>query len=228
MPTQIETRARVQAILYSGLRGPIVNSADLAFLAALFNQHPAADSKLGCGIERIEIRLNRFNSPGFWIVRRDGSETDISYRVCISGARSHRSLVLSALRHAVVDQVMDFKASAMHAGARCALTGQPLDEKCHVDHTPPFIELAQEFAALHGGFDAVHIEPSADGMIGRGLADVVLRDQWCEFHRKRATLSLVTPEANIQKGAKQLSAHDAAALAIRLSKQFEFISGRWP
>jgi len=226
--TQEQQRERASKILHSGLVGRITNTEDIAFLVELLARHPAADSKIGCGVDHLEIRQTRYKTPGFWLVRCDGSETDFSYRVCISGAQSHRTLVLAALRCGVADQILDFKTATLSAGARCPLSGEPLDEKCHVDHTPPFTELAAEFVAANGGFEAIAIAPSEDGMIGRKLVDDNIRQRWAQFHRERATLCLLTPGANIQKSARALPLREAAKLAIHLGLQFEYISGRWP
>jgi Protein of unknown function (DUF3223) len=141
----------------------------------------------------------------FWCVRTDGSETDFSYRRCVSGVEpSHRAQVLATMRSAITDQILDYKHNALTPDARCSLTGVPLDEATvHVDHDPPFIEIARAFLDSAGGVEAVKLSPPKDGILGRTFLDPVMAQRWGDFHRTRATLFLTTAEANMSRGAKK-------------------------
>ena len=55
---------------------------DLLALVERFDQATGDDSKIGAGISHFERRVNRgpgYATPGFWLVRTDGTETDFSY-----------------------------------------------------------------------------------------------------------------------------------------------------
>ena len=196
--TELCTRA--QSILWSGRITP----EDESFLHELIDRHPDAARKIGAGIDHFEIRKNpKFPGKVFWLVRVDGTETDFSYRRCVNGAEPlHRLQVLSALRAVISDQVIDFKRRALTPDARCSLTGAPLNEEnVHVDHDPPFIEIARAFFE-EVGVETIKLAPSGDGQIGRTLLDPDIARRWADFHRARATLFLTTAKANISKGAK--------------------------
>jgi len=202
MTVREERLARCRAILYGSAFGQPLAGADHDFLAALLALHPDAPRKCGAGVEHFEVRANpRF--PGqrtFWLVRRDGSETDWSFMRCLDGTAPVRGLVQQALRAEVVDQVVEFKQRGLAAGERCALTGVPLDDSCHVDHDAPrFEELADAFVARHGGYERMAITASEDGLIGRRLTDAVLTSEWRVFHAARARLRLVTAHANLTR-----------------------------
>jgi hypothetical protein len=196
--TRKELRQYVSAILHSGIVGQVDKKHE-AFFRLLLQRHPAVTEKIGCGVDHFEIRPNQFRSPAFWIVRVDGTETDFSFNVCINGkGHSRRAVVHNAFRSAVVDQISEFKLSILRAGgARCALTGEPLDGSCHADHVIPFKALADTFIASVGGLDAIPIVPSADGVMVHHVADGEVKERWRAFHKERAVL--VTVEANLRR-----------------------------
>jgi hypothetical protein len=197
-----ELCARASAILWSGKITP----ENDAFLHELIKRHPDATKKIGVGIDHFEIRENAFYKQNvFWLIRADGSETDFSYRRCVSGIEaSHRAQVLATMRTAISDQIIDYKRPALTPDARCSLTGAPLDEATvHVDHDPPFVEIARAFLDDVGGAEAIELTPSGDGSIGRSFLDPLMTRRWSDFHRARATLFLTTAEANMSKGTKK-------------------------
>jgi hypothetical protein len=199
-----ELCARAQSILWSGKIAP----EDESFLHELIDRHPDAARKIGAGIDHFEIRKNpKFPGKVFWLVRVDGTETDFSYRRCVNGAEPmHRLQVLSALRAIISDRVIDFKRHTLTPDARCSLMGASLNEEnVHVDHDPPFIEIARAFFEEVGGVETIKLAPSGDGQIGRTLLDPEIARRWSDFHRARATLFLTTAKANMSKGARKKS-----------------------
>jgi Protein of unknown function (DUF3223) len=195
---KVDLCARARKILWSGAIAP----EDEAFLHDLIARHPNSTAKIGVGINRFEIRKSEsFGQNQFWLIREDGTATDFSYRRCVSGKDpSHRATVLAAMRRLIVDQVLDFKSRALTPDARCSLTGAPLhNANVHVDHDPPFIEIARAFFEEVGGVDAIQLAPEANGEIGRLFLDQDMARRWSDFHRARATLFLTTAEANLRK-----------------------------
>jgi hypothetical protein len=191
-----------QRILYAHPAGTAIAGDDLPFLVDLIGRHPHAVAKIGAGIDRIEVRVNPVFSHqrGFWIVRVDGTVTDFSFLKCLA-PEDHRRDVLHALRLAVVDQILAFKARAFAAGdvLRCPVTGDRVTEStCHVDHAPPtFEELAALFAASEGGWQAIALAGDRDRMIGARLADDTQAGRWRAYHQERARLRIVTRLANL-------------------------------
>jgi hypothetical protein len=200
--TKKEMCDRAGAILRSGK----VKPEDDAFLRELVKRHPQAATKIGVGIDHFDIRRGgRFNQNVLWLVRRDGTETDISYRKCVNGDASHRAKVLAAMRAEIADQIIGFRDRALTTDARCALSGVPLTtENLHVDHDPPFIEIAESFfGRISGGVEAIRLTSEMDGALGRTLADRAMALDWRRFHQAGATLFLTSATANMRKGARK-------------------------
>lgn len=180
--------------------GPVAET-HYGFLLALLNRHPDATQKIGCGVASFDVRVNRpFPTQGFWIRRRDGSETDFSYLECLSPSNARRK-VHSALRRLVVDQVLDAKRAAFAAGeVRCPVTDDVLGEDCHIDHEPPwtFEAIADAFIADNGGSaDAIALEPTADGSLEDRLVDRELAERFRDYHAKVAVLRPLSRRANL-------------------------------
>lgn len=101
------------------------------------------------------------------------------------------------MRRAVADQVITFKRAAVAQGPLvCAVTGESLTwDGAHVDHAPPvFLTLADQWAALVGGYPAILLSPAKDGEIGRTLLDP---EPWQAFHQEHAHLRMVSRLTNL-------------------------------
>lgn len=176
-------------------------------ISSLFELHPDAETKIGPGIGHIEIRINKeFSkiSRGFWIVRADGTETDISYKKCLEGESAYRNQFIRACRVTIKPHIEHFRREFFRVALAptCCLTGEPLSrETCHVDHAPPytFERIVDAFAALNG------LDPNAPGLCVSGidgwllpsLADDILRDKFVQFHNTFAQLRVISAPANM-------------------------------
>lgn len=175
--------------------------ADELFLLDLLELHPQRNEKLGCGIAHFEVRVNpKFvRQRSFYLVRIDRSETDFSFMKCLRPP-SHRQLVMGAMRHEVSTQVYEFAEETYHSTAPvlCAVTGRAVArEKAHVDHSSPtFLELAEQFVVEQGGWGEMVIA-RADGSIGVQLGRDDQASAWRDYHRRNATLRIVSIEANL-------------------------------
>ena len=200
-PTQKQAKARCRDLVASvGVGEAITDPADLAFLRDLIARHPDAAGKVGAGIRAITVRVNTpFRTLGFWIERVDGTRTDISWLECLSPS-NNRQKVLTALRHAIVDQRSKVKAAAFAAGpVFCPYTGERLTpDNAHADHAPPwtFERIADEFAKSEGGWAQIQ-HASHDGALGSELVDNQQRLRWRRFHASRADLRVVSEIANL-------------------------------
>jgi len=198
-PTKARVIERCRKILYRCHVGSAVTSIpDCEFLASLIERHPDAEDKIGCGILCFEVRRNRGGTRGFWIVRRDGSETDFSFGTCVS-APSHEQNVRDAFRTAIKPQIAEARQRGFANGfvIPCPITSQSITRKtCQVDHADPtFLELVDQFAASEGGYSAISIV-SRDGDIG-GLLDPAVEGRWQRFHAQCAKLRVVSKRANL-------------------------------
>lgn len=195
----------IKGVLKDSPVGPITGET-LAVVTELFSFHPEADTKIGAGITKIEIRINQNYSNtarGFWIVRTDGTETDISYKKCLEGERAYRNQFLHACRFAIKEHVNAFKAEFFRVAVRptCALTGDSITpENSHVDHIPPytFSRIVEAFVVLNGlNIDAPGLCLSGfDGLLIPTFTDPLLRDKFVQFHNNLASLRVISAAAN--------------------------------
>ena len=63
--------------------GDVVDTADAEFLIIALKRHPEAESKIGIGPKRFEVRSADYGTQCFWIIRVDGSEERFSYKSCV-------------------------------------------------------------------------------------------------------------------------------------------------
>jgi hypothetical protein len=187
----------VQGILRRYPPGTKVIGEDEMFLRAFFVRHQRYEHKHGVGMHHIEVRKNRYD-VGFWIIRVDGSETDISYLSCLAPP-THTQKVKAAMRLAVYSQKKAYRERHLVPGALCSVTGEPLNiGNCHVDHVVPFEDLVTTFLDREQlTIDEVEIEPRRDGEVDSILSDKRLESAWQKYHQQNAVLRLVTKHANL-------------------------------
>lgn len=196
-------------VLYRYQVGDVVDDPeDEEFLHDLLDLHDDAAGKRGVGIDHFEIRVNDYRQPGFYIVRTDGNWTDFSFTKCLTPV-DHRHRVLTALRRAVVDQVLAFKNASLstEGTAVCAVTQEAItSEEIHIDHyDPDFNELAETYVRERGGWNAFEIA-KGDGVIGALLVDGEQEQAWADYHRANAKLQVTSKIANLshrRKGVKR-------------------------
>ncbi len=153
-PTKAAAEKRCREILYGHSLFEPIASDDAEFLVDLIELHQRAAEKIGAGLDHFEVQpVAGYNARGFQLFRADGTATDFSYKRCLNPA-DRRTQVKRAMRRAVKDQVLDFKARWFdEGGSRCEITGEPVTyDDCHVDHhEPTFDELAEQFITDEGG-----------------------------------------------------------------------------
>jgi hypothetical protein len=68
-----------------------VNEDDAQHLSALLEWHDERDEKVGIGVDHFAVMwAPEFGTRCFWIIRRDGTQIDFSYRHCIQRAGARR------------------------------------------------------------------------------------------------------------------------------------------
>jgi hypothetical protein len=204
--TKTQVTEYIKDIIANHPLGPLSGEA-LAVVGELFSFHPDSETKIGPGIERIDLRLNRNFSgtaKGFWIVRVDGTETDISYKKCLDSERAYRNQFNHACRFAVKEHINAFKLEFFRVAVKptCALTGDPITpENSHVDHIPPytFKRIVESFIVLN----ALNVDvpgvclSGVDGLMIPSFVDPVLRDKFVQYHNNLASLRVISAAANV-------------------------------
>lgn len=194
----------VQAILHGYHSPGRLDPGDEQFVYDLLQMHPRAEQKIGVGVKEIHIRRGWRGGPMFVVVRRDGSETDFSYKKCVRPV-NHSTMVKAAFREAIAYQVSSIKTRFFQEYAdsggfiQCPIT---LDfvtwQDAHVDHIPP-----DTFQALLGQFlierdmslDNISLAPGYRGE-GYQLPPDIAAD-WTAWHQQRARLRVISAFANI-------------------------------
>ena len=206
--TKTAVRDAVRTLLHGVPAGREVPETADPFLRDLLELHPEADEKIGIGVDHFEVRTNRVNggaTPGFWVVRCDGSATDFSYKSCIDGKKqAPKDEFIRACRQAIQAHITEDRQRffAEAPAPTCALTGVPLTHKtAHVDHCPPytFARIVEAFVVLHG-LDINNprlIDNGGDGVMIPTFADLTLREKFIQFHNNHAKLRVISTAANM-------------------------------
>jgi hypothetical protein len=174
-------------------------------MLGLLQNHPDAEQKIGTGVDCIFVKRNPFyGTRGFYIRRNDGTETDFSFRECISPS-SHVQKVRLAFRVAVEPLTMRFKSDFFDANggkAFCEFTGEEITFLgSHTDHVPPltFKVLLDQFVKEQGILiEDVRLKKTVDNSIRNELEDEHLISVWIKWHATHAKLRVISKKANLE------------------------------
>lgn len=208
--TKTEAKNYARAILARYAEAETIIGADDLFLRDLVSIHPEAAQKIGSGISHFTTKLDPVwrKNRHFVIVRTDGSDTDVSFHICIDGSNDRRD-VFEALRHAVAEQVISFQRAAFAGGTPliCPYTNKTLSFlDAHVDHAPPdtFFVLATRWMQENGiEFHDVSLVDNADNQWIRVMRDPVQEDSWRTFHQSWARLRIISRIANLSHAKRE-------------------------
>ena len=204
-PSKKAITERCRAILNATPLNGSVIADDLRFLLAVFECHPEWAQKSAQGCDRVSVARSEFyNSRYFTIWSQGELVSDISFPHAIkhlpgAGRRDRLPQALNdfrnAARAAVRGQIDVFRAGAAPV---CALTGEDLSrsvKRLHVDHVPTFDQLLFDFCCEN------QINPTLVSVIEVDtvpvFSDESVRAAWCEHHRSKACLRILSRDANL-------------------------------
>lgn len=202
-PTKKAATDAVRAVLYRYRVGETVDlEEDHLLLVDLLGMHHEAEDKIGCGVEAFAVAPpQRGPYPGFEVIRTDGTRIDFSYQTCLKPP-TVRQQVLNVLRDEVRGQINAYFEQRKDAGSLVSdQSGEPLDSTntaVSYFQGPAFVDIAEEFAATVGGWEAIEMTPSTEPGLGR-IADRALAEQWKNHHRERAVLGLLSAQENLRR-----------------------------
>lgn len=200
----------------------IEDHADHEDLIALLERYDAVitegPSKMGDGVDCFLRRRNAFegfSTPGFWVRRVDGSETDFSYISAVKGEpKTNAQEFYDACRGAVGVELL--AAKRRHFKTYGDLDGRvPCDlsdrliafDEAHIDHAyPTFGQLVLSFRAARGwqhGVPPGVLSTPADGQTTTNIIDPVVAGAFQQFHHAAAILRIVARERNLAMAAGQ-------------------------
>lgn len=208
--TKTEAKNYARAIMARYAEAETIIGADDLFLRDLVAIHPEATRKIGSGISHFTTQLDPVwrKSRHFVIVRTDGTNTDVSFHICIDGSNDRRD-VFHALRHAVAEQVISFQRAAFAGDILpvCPYTNEVLSfSDAHVDHTPPdtFFALATRWMQQSSiEFQDVPLVENADNQWARAMRDGTQEASWRAFHLSSARLRIISRIANLSHAKRE-------------------------
>jgi hypothetical protein len=169
----------------------------------LLQRHPEFEEKIK-DMNDIKIIFDLLNKKALkiMIIRSDFSETDISWRVALSGkARTDKSELYSALRSSIQHQIRDFRMSNSLICEFCVST-----DDLHVDHIKQFEEIAFDFLqsttipvpnVFGETTDQTHRRCFLD-------SDIDFENAWKQFHLQNASLRILCKKCNLTRGKVQI------------------------
>lgn len=199
-PTKTAARNAIRSILYRYQPGQTLNDADSFFMLGVLALHPHAQLKVGCGVQSFSVEQYPWNR-GFALTRIDGSRTDWSYVVCLDPPTPAQEAV-KGFRTEIRGQIKDFRCDFFRQTTNpvCPITRTPLvnDLSTHVDHDPPFEDLLSAFLVSQGlCLEQIQTDATQDNDLDTRLTDRALASEWREFHRRHATLRVVSKKGNL-------------------------------
>jgi len=171
-----------------------VKNNDFKFLLELFKRHPSYNEKRGSGIAKILVGPNPSGASHIVLKRTDGTEIDISWKICISGReRSLNSVQKEILRNSIKDQIIEFGEKTPQI---CNICDSYFCAKFEIDHVIPFKTLVANFTKNT-------VLPTRYKEVKYGHEfhddDIELETQWRQFHLENAKLQKVCKTCHYKK-----------------------------
>jgi hypothetical protein len=221
--TQTEALAHFKEMLARHSDDQIVEGrSDHDDLVALLERYDAvitdSPAKIGSGVEHFFRRRNvgeGYSTPGFWVHRTDGTDTDFSYISAVKGEpKSNAQEFYDACRRAVAADLLAAKKRHFETyrdgdgRVPCDLSDELiLFAEAHLDHAyPTFGQLVVSFRAARGWQHAVPVgvlTPPADIQTTTSFLDASAAEAFRQFHRGAATLRIISRARNLAMSAGQ-------------------------
>ena len=198
-----QQREKCKEILYSD--GKISNE-DQKFLIDVFKNHREWEMKKGVGIDYIYVgkayHEKSYNQKCFYIARKDGSYTDISYVKSIHPP-SKLTDISNACRYSVKQEIENFKSNNIIFGVtKCAITKTILKHnETHIDHYDlDFKDLVKQWLKdkdVNEVFNSIN--STQDLTFETKFIKPELNKSFLNFHNSNTNLRAVTSNANLTR-----------------------------
>ncbi len=200
-PTKARIKEDIRALIKRNPNNSPLSVEDEKWMLQILKHHPEFAEKVGVGIQHLEVRQNvnwSGTTRGLWIIRKDGSEIDISWVVCFNAPRAIDNLAQAA-REEIHPQI---HAHHEHGPCdRCPLCLEPMERRngVHVDHEEPFAALLDRFLQQQ----SLTVEQVAIRDLGTTakFEDRALARAWQEFHQSTAKLRITHKRCNLARRA---------------------------
>lgn len=166
----------------------------------VFPLHPEWKDKVGVGIDHIEVRDTKYRNKCFYIIRTDGTETDISYTLSLT-PHSKMDDIMAACRTAVSGSIEKFRNS-VDLPFTCPITGELVEDRSnmHIDHYSPTFKELVDVWMKYKDVDKVYEstrKSNRDDCVSTYFDDPILIVEFITFHDRYAHLRAVSKTANL-------------------------------
>jgi len=194
-----KNKAELQNAIRSVVKNASLNEPlrveDEDFMLWVFSHHHHFNEKVGCGLSHIEVRKNPiYNNYGFWFVRVDGSDIDISWTSALAkdGGKTPHQDCIDAMRFEIHYQIDTFK-NTLESEPVCYLCGGHITTDLHIDHVNHFKILANDFINTNG-----YPEIEDKGLYST-ISDNDYRNKWQQYHKENAILKPTHKICNLKR-----------------------------
>lgn len=166
----------------------------------IFPFHKDWKEKCGVGIDHIEVRRTTYGNKCFYLVRTDGTETDISFSACIT-PHSKMDDIQAACRNCVSSTIELFKNS-VSIPYTCPITGEVIEDrkKLHIDHYDMTFKEVVDMWMKDRDVDEVYrktLSSNRDKCLDTYFDDPELIIDFIQFHNRHTHLRAVSRTANL-------------------------------
>lgn len=165
----------------------------------VFPTHPEWKKKVGVGIDHLEVRKTRRNKC-FFIVRTDGTVTDISYLAAIN-PHNKRQDVMAACRYAISSTIELFRRSITLPFV-CPVTGEVVTDRSnmHIDHYDLTFKELFDMWIQDKDIDELYkktLKSNRDDCVDTFFDDSRVIIDFIQFHNSHTHLRAVSKTANL-------------------------------
>lgn len=167
-------------------------------LIELFQNHPEYPEKINNVVD-IAIVYNKLNNSYFelQLIKNDGTTDDISYIKCIQKP-SKDSNLKSAMRYAIVDQILEFKNNCDELVCEICKS----DYIIQIDHVILFKQLYYDFLSQN----TLPIPTTFDNTYYHSAmfkeCDKEFENSWSDYHKNHALLRCLCNKCNQNRNKK--------------------------
>jgi 5-methylcytosine-specific restriction endonuclease McrA len=170
-------------------------------LVEILKRHPDFICKTQdmCNIKIVKDKLN-INALKTIIIKKDGSEIDISWKVAITGKpKGDKQELMSAMRSSIDEQIVQFRKGSDKKCVLCTNT-----DNLHIDHIIHFDEIVLNFINIMKSKN-INI-PDTFGDTNDDThrrcfleTDKDFKNEWTDYHYENAQLRVLCQKCNLTR-----------------------------
>lgn len=166
----------------------------------IFPTHPEWKKKVGVGIDHLEVRNTSYGNKCFFIIRTDGTITDISYPAAISPYNKTKD-IMAACRNAVSSTIELLRRSTKLPFV-CPVTGEVVTDRSnmHIDHYDLTFKELFDLWMKDKDVDELYrrtLKSNMDDCVDTFFDDDKVILDFIQFHNSHTHLRAVSKNANL-------------------------------